>query len=63
MTCIYCGGDTKVIDTCGGTDEIIRRRRCLTCRKTFYTVESDIDNKLGAMIMNQYKKAKCSSSS
>lgn len=37
MYCIHepCHGETNVIETRGS----IRRRRCLTCRKTFLTEE------------------------
>lgn len=42
MTCPYCGGDTKVIDSRPSEDSVHRRRECLVCKKRFSTVEIDL---------------------
>lgn len=56
MTCVYCGEDQlKIIDSRSGPDEVIRKRKCLICGKTFYTVERDIGDKLGQRLLNLYK--------
>lgn len=39
MTCPMCGEKTTVVVTRKECDLICRRRRCLTCKHTFYTTE------------------------
>ncbi len=40
MKCVYCGGDTKVVDVATRDDMNVRRRRCLKCGKSFLTREA-----------------------
>lgn len=41
MNCIYCEGETKVVDSRPtNKNEIRRRRECLTCGYRFTTMES-----------------------
>ena len=56
MNCPYCGEATKVMETGTGQDEIIRRRKCLSCGKLFHTVERDIDYKEGSKLLREYKE-------
>lgn len=42
MTCPECGGKTKVMDTVTISEEVYRRRKCLSCDKLFYTVEKNV---------------------
>lgn len=42
MTCPYCGGDTKVIDSRPSEDSVHRRRECLVCKERFSTTEIDM---------------------
>lgn len=58
MTCLYCGGSTKVIESRSSTEEVIRRRKCLDCGKLFYTAERDIDYKEGVKLLYEYAKNK-----
>jgi transcriptional regulator NrdR family protein len=55
MTCLYCGGKTKVIDTGRSTEEVIRRRKCLECGKLFFTAERDISYNEGRRLLEEYK--------
>jgi transcriptional repressor NrdR len=41
MTCPYCAGFTKVIDSRPDEDSVYRRRECLSCKKRFSTIEID----------------------
>lgn len=41
MTCPICGGATTVTHTIDHTDHIIRYRKCVECRVTFRTIETD----------------------
>lgn len=44
MDCPECGGRYRVEDSIHGVDDdIYRRRKCLSCGKTVYTVETVID--------------------
>ena len=43
MTCVYCGGKTRVIDSRSGEDSTRRRRECEQCKHRFSTVEVDAD--------------------
>jgi transcriptional regulator NrdR family protein len=56
MTCLYCGGPTKVIESRGSSEEVIRRRKCLKCRKLFYTAERDISYNEGKRLMYEYRQ-------
>lgn len=47
ICCPKCGGATAVVDTVGNSQdgEIYRRRRCVDCKHTLYTIEFEvIDN-------------------
>ena len=59
MTCQMCGGDTKVVDTARSSTEIIRRRKCLNCDCDFifHTIEIITDRKVGARLLEKFKKA------
>jgi len=65
MNCPYCDCDkTKVVDVKRGPDEIVRRRKCTNCGKSFHTLESDIPDELGNKLLWRYaKQYYCSSSS
>ena len=39
MLCSECNGGTKVCDTAAEYNAVYRRRKCLSCGKTFYTAE------------------------
>lgn len=54
MTCLYCGGKTKVVESRNSVEEVIRRRKCLECGKLLYTAERDIDYKEGAKLLYEY---------
>lgn len=41
MTCPVCGGKTEVRDSCAEVDVIYRKRRCVECRHTFETEETE----------------------
>ena len=41
MTCPICGGDTTVTHTIDHIDHILRYRKCVECKFTFRTVETD----------------------
>lgn len=44
MMCPECGGDTKVVETRFGIDDLrCRRRECLECGCRFSTVEINMD--------------------
>ena len=44
MRCIYCGGETRVVDKRMSTGNAVRRRReCLVCGKRFTTYERPVD--------------------
>ena len=44
MKCIYCGGETRVIDKRLTKGNVVRRRRvCLSCGKRFTTYERPVD--------------------
>lgn len=60
MTCLYCGGKTKVIDCATSPEEVIRRRKCLECGKVFYTAERDISLNEGPKLLQEYKIKKLS---
>lgn len=57
MICQICGGATQVVDTGTSDTEIIRRRKCKTCGKIFYTVERKTD-KYAGVLLNSYKVKK-----
>jgi len=60
MTCLCCGGKTKVMDSGSSTEEVIRRRKCLECGKLFFTAERDISLNEGRKLLEEYKKKKVS---
>lgn len=39
MTCIRCGGNTKVIDSSYLVDRVTRKRKCKSCEYVFSTEE------------------------
>ncbi len=39
LKCIYCGGDTRTVDTRSDGNVVKRKRRCLSCSESFYTCE------------------------
>lgn len=41
MTCPICGGDTEVTHTLNNIDHVTRYRRCVDCKFTFRTIETD----------------------
>lgn len=43
MKCPYCEYSTIVVDVFNDVDCVIRRRKCLKCKKQFNTVEIDQD--------------------
>lgn len=45
MTCPICGDKTHVIDSASDTEQIYRRRECVSCKHRFYTVESECINR------------------
>ena len=59
MTCKYCGGDTKVTDTGTANDFVIRKRLCIMCNQSFFTIEEDFDDDVEATkVLNKLKKKK-----
>ena len=41
MRCVYCGGDkTKVVNTTKTETKVLRERKCLSCRRDFWTKET-----------------------
>lgn len=48
MICPNCGGETEVVDSRPRNDNTIvwRRRRCISCKHRFHTVERDITDML-----------------
>ena len=40
MRCPYCNGKLIVQDTRKAGEEVLRRRRCLSCQRNTYTYES-----------------------
>ena len=57
MTCIFCGGDTKVIESAGTSEFIIRKRQCKECKGVYYTKETDFDDaKEAARLMYEIRK-------
>lgn len=40
MKCPYCNGRLIVQDTRKAGEEVLRRRQCLSCRRSTYTFES-----------------------
>lgn len=53
MTCPYCGGKSRVVDTRHNPDCTIRRYRCTECHSRFYTEESDIKLEIGKKLMSE----------
>ena len=39
MECIYCKGDTKIVGSVKDKSRVIRKRKCESCGKDFYTEE------------------------
>jgi transcriptional repressor NrdR len=56
MVCIYCGGETKVINSRlqRRNNQVWRRRACLTCQSVFTTHESiELETSLSVMRSGQ----------
>lgn len=59
MTCPYCNGKSRVIETIHDADCTIRRYRCAECQNQFFTEEIDITLEAGIKLMLECKnKAK-----
>ena len=58
MTCPFCGGKAKVVDSASNTEEVVRKRKCLDCGKLNFTTERDIEAWKGADFINEYKYKK-----
>ena len=43
MTCPVCGEKTKIKDSRGYIDHVIRLRKCCSCGYTFRTIETEED--------------------
>ena len=59
MTCPVCGEETKVVESAKDCETVYRKRRCVSCKHTFYTEESEVTsgNSLKRIrYMNRYKK-------
>lgn len=58
MNCKFCNNKTSVVDTVPYNHKVYRRRRCVSCDKTFYTVEVDanLDEAKEAFRYKQSKK-------
>lgn len=58
MTCPYCGGNTKVIDSRPNEDSVHRRRECLICKERFSTTEIDMQmyEKLANVSLSQIQE-------
>lgn len=41
MTCPVCDGQTTVTETRDFGDHVVRRRKCLSCSRSFFTEEAD----------------------
>ena len=41
MTCPVCGEKTTVSETRNFGDHVVRRRKCLSCARIFFTEEAD----------------------
>ena len=58
MNCIYCDGDTFVIDSKRTKATVIRRRKCVKCGQCYFTREMLIDDDKGAHMLYKLKKTK-----
>lgn len=45
MKCKYCNKDATVVSTWSSCGEVIRKRKCKYCGKSFYTAEYEVDVK------------------
>lgn len=62
MKCPNCNGKTTVTDTVhrDDTNETYRKKKCLNCGHTFYTVEFDIDDPAAVQdIWQKYRYRTC----
>lgn len=53
MTCIKCGGNTKVIDSSYLVDSVTRKRKCKACGHVFFTEELRVAE--GVAIPNRHQ--------
>lgn len=53
MICPVCGGKITVFDSRSSKHEIIRKRKCVACKKVFYTSEKQIDEETGKQMINK----------
>lgn len=44
MKCPECGGKTTVADSSRSDDEVMRKRKCLSCGRFTYTIEYEVEN-------------------
>jgi transcriptional regulator NrdR family protein len=43
MKCPECGGKTTVADSTRSDDEVMRKRKCLSCGRFTYTIEYEVE--------------------
>ena len=53
MRCPYCNGRLIVQDTRKAGEEVLRRRRCLSCHRNTYTYESIDDTGYVKKMLNE----------
>ena len=59
MTCPYCEGKTKVVDTVCDVDCVYRERKCVTCGYRFLTTETESKTDYAAYMGSlRYKQRK-----
>ena len=61
MKCIFCGNDTKIIETRESDDTTRRRHECLVCHKRFTTKEitsAEYDSLMELKRQNEKDKVK-----
>jgi len=56
MRCPRCGGRLIVKDSRKEGEEVLRRRQCLSCRRTVYTFESIDDTGYVSMLLSRIHK-------
>lgn len=56
MNCEICGSKTIVIDSRSDVDIVVRKRKCIECKHTFYTQEVDLDKNYGKKFITEHLK-------
>ena len=57
MKCPMCGSDNTVtVDSRSNSDNIIRRKKCLTCNHRWSTIEIDKDQWYSALQIKEERK-------